>query len=320
MTFFYEASLQVAAVVSDGGLWHAARWPDGTWTPFADVEGQTGQMGSLVEVALAGDRYDTHLAAVNSAGALWHAIRYGDGSWTKAGDVEGQIGDIGTVVKVSLASFGGDVHLAAVDSNGGLWHTMRRPDGRWTKAGNVKGQVGDFGQVVGVAIARVDNEIHLAAITKGGSLWRCARHYDGTWSPVRSIESQAGYAPLHWGEITAISAMPDASGTFSVSAVNAAHTATEFYSPYPEGYWKTSGDWNIEYSVAQGWVPITAQYLRVARTGHGPYSPSGWPGHDHQVAIGADGVLRHRVGLGHFSDLIPSGNVVAVGITATFGP
>jgi hypothetical protein len=44
--------LHATAVNAAGRLWHAIRFADGSWQPFGDVEGQTGEMGDLRAVSI----------------------------------------------------------------------------------------------------------------------------------------------------------------------------------------------------------------------------------------------------------------------------
>jgi hypothetical protein len=44
--------LHATAVNAAGRLWHTMRLADGSWQPFGDVEGQTGEMGDLRAVSI----------------------------------------------------------------------------------------------------------------------------------------------------------------------------------------------------------------------------------------------------------------------------
>jgi hypothetical protein len=103
-TNYLSGNVQFAAINAAGHLWHTIRFADGSWQPFGDVEGQTGEMGDLSQVGIAAVGADLHLAAINAAGHLWHTIRFADGSWQPFGDVEGQTGEMGDLRAITVGA------------------------------------------------------------------------------------------------------------------------------------------------------------------------------------------------------------------------
>ncbi len=228
--------LHVPAVNSAGRLWHTIRFADGSWHPFGDVEGQTGDMGTLRQATCASIAGDVHLIAVNSAGRLWHTIRFADGSWQPFGDVEGQTGDMGSLTGASSASVGGDVHALAVNSAGRLWHTIRFADGSWQPFGDVEGQTGDMGTLRQASCASIGGDVHVIAVNSAGRLWHTIRFADGSWQPFGDVEGQTGdMGTLRQASCASIG------GDVHVIAVNSAgrlwHTIR-----FADGSWQPFGD------------------------------------------------------------------------------
>jgi hypothetical protein len=119
------AAVHVCGVNAAGRLWHSIRFANGSWQPFGDVEGQTGEMGDVQAAAATAAGADVHVCVVNAAGRLWHSVRFANGSWQPFGDVEGQTGDMGDAQAVAATAVGGDVHVCAVNAAGRLWHSIR---------------------------------------------------------------------------------------------------------------------------------------------------------------------------------------------------
>ena len=99
-----ESQPQVCVVNAQGRLWHTIRFANGSWQPFGDVEGQTGEMGDLSQATAAAVGSDLHVCVVNAQGRLWHTIRFANGSWQPFGDVEGQTGEMGDLRITAIAS------------------------------------------------------------------------------------------------------------------------------------------------------------------------------------------------------------------------
>jgi hypothetical protein len=105
--------LHVCATTSTGGVWHAIRYQNATWSAFANVLGQTGSPGSMVvDVDCAGIGADLHIAMTTASGGVWHSSRHaGTNSWNSLGNVEVAAGDIVGAFNLSVTSFAGEPRL-----------------------------------------------------------------------------------------------------------------------------------------------------------------------------------------------------------------
>jgi hypothetical protein len=85
-------------------LWHTIRYANGAWAPFGDVEGQAGDRGRFVSVALANVNDGLHLCGVTSDGKHWHTIRV---TFTRSGS--------GARLYSALVTASGQLWLLATD-------------------------------------------------------------------------------------------------------------------------------------------------------------------------------------------------------------
>ncbi|WP_308107822.1 peptidoglycan DD-metalloendopeptidase family protein [Streptomyces antimicrobicus] len=236
------------AVQAGGGLYHALRNADRTWTDFGNVESAAGEVPSGArDIAEAGINGDTHLLAVGNDGKLYHSIRFDDRSWTDFGDVGAVAGALANVTQVSAASIGTELHVAVV-ADGTVHHTIRHADGTWDAFGSL-GRPGGA-PVAKVEIARTGDQLQVVALSDTGVLRHAIRHADRTWTAWGDASAAAGATAAGIARIDDVAVAGTGNGDLQL-VVTANGGAQQFH-----GARYGSGTWTGFNSLA-GIVPST---------------------------------------------------------------
>ncbi|MCX5194275.1 CHAP domain-containing protein [Streptomyces sp. NBC_00249] len=181
------------AVESGGGLFHAVRNPDRTWTGFGNVENVAGEVpGGVRTSAEAGIDGTTHVLAVNNEGKLYHTVRLADGNWAGFGDVHGEAGPLANITQVAAVSSGTELQVVVV-ADGKVYHTVRRANGTWAPFGAVGNPGG--APVTKVAMSQTGSDTQIVALS-GGSLFHTVRHADGTWIDWGNASTETGVSGI----------------------------------------------------------------------------------------------------------------------------
>ncbi|MBV8523420.1 MAG: hypothetical protein JOY71_15070 [Acetobacteraceae bacterium] len=144
--------LQVAMVTSDGGIWHALRYSDGSWTAFGDVVAANGMNpGRFTAVSMTQDRGNMQLMASTEDGGIWHTIRFSDGSWQGWGWVQGQTGPLesGGILQLSATVGYAGAEFTVLKISGIPWWTTRHDDGTWTAFQDLRAFFGNVANFIG---------------------------------------------------------------------------------------------------------------------------------------------------------------------------
>ena len=184
-----NGDLHVCATTSTGGVRHAIRSQNGSWSGFGDVLGQTGPAGSSVtDVDCTGIGSDMHISMTTSAGGLFHAIRFPN-SWTSLGDVEVEAGELGSPKRVAVTTFVGELNLTTRTASNTQFHTMRHPQS-WTQFATPMNSPA----VTDQSCAATQDILHLVSI-EGGAVRYQSRDTTLWSSVVGNVNAAAGNSP-----------------------------------------------------------------------------------------------------------------------------
>jgi hypothetical protein len=121
--------VHVVGITSDGGMYHTIRRADGTWFPFGNVKGQSGDPGAFKDVAVAHNQYYVLSGTANGVldvlgittdGQILYTFRRDDGSWFSPFSNIKQTADPGSV-SVNTAIISDQILEIELGGGGGPW-------------------------------------------------------------------------------------------------------------------------------------------------------------------------------------------------------
>jgi hypothetical protein len=241
-----NGDLHVVAATYSGGLYHAVRFNDGSWTPWGDVKGQVGDYGPFTRVGICFTSDTANFIVLGIAnGRLWLTMRHGNGSWYP-GMWDGDATHVGPFYDADCAYAGSTGHVVA----------LAQPQGPAAPyAGNLYHQVlfqtnlahvpGDPGSFTSIDATVVGTTLQVTGARGGQAgddgLWLTNRNgYSGAWSAFQTLQrfsvDAAGGELL--GELHAFAMAP---GTFPGDTFESSNTL------------RANGTW-------AGWAPLYTSY------------------------------------------------------------
>ncbi|MER8188556.1 transglycosylase family protein [Kitasatospora sp. NPDC094015] len=233
-----DGSTQTVATGSDGNLYHTARYPNGSWTGWAPMDGYAGATRFAAQgAAIAGmPNGDSQVMALGRDGKIYHNARYKAGTW------QGwmQIGDWGAQKIAAAGLPGGSMQAVIVGNDGNLYHAVRLADGTWQSWNGVAGLGSATFQAKDVAIAGLPNgDSQLVAVGADGKIYHNTRFASGTWQGWAPLDGYGGAAGFQAGSV-AITGMPNgdtqllAVGNDGIAYHNARYSSGSW-----QGWWST---------------------------------------------------------------------------------
>jgi hypothetical protein len=188
-----------------GALHHALRTEtDGlsSWTGFGNVEGQAGEIGSIVDAEAVVSGGGLHVVAI-TGGDLYHTIRNDAGGWTDFGNVADQTSDVGNHNSVGLSrAKSGGTFLCTSTTAGNFYLAIRNSDGTWRDWDNVKTKTGtnpgtftrvDCSAHVSVQIGGPEQDtLHVVGRVTSGDIWHAIRFNNDTWTVLGNVNAHTG--------------------------------------------------------------------------------------------------------------------------------
>lgn len=113
-------------------VYHAMRYPDGTWSGFMALDGYGGGANFAARtMAVTVVDGDAHVVANGlDIPIVFHRVRLGNGNWTPWAPVPGTEAS-NTFSLAMAAAANGNVFVLATQFGGGILRQMRRPSGDW---------------------------------------------------------------------------------------------------------------------------------------------------------------------------------------------
>ncbi|MCJ1677700.1 CHAP domain-containing protein [Streptomyces sp. APSN-46.1] len=249
-----DGSTQTLATGNDGNLYHTARYPDGSWTGWAPLDGYQGAatFGAKAQTIAGMGNGDAQVMAVGNDGKIYHNARFVSGSWQ--GWVP--VGDWGAQKIAAAGLPNGSMQSLIVGNDGNVYHNVRSVDGTWQGWFAVDGFGGAATfQGKDVAVAGMPNgDAQFLATGTDGTVYHNIRFANGTWQGWSKTAGVGGATTFAASSI-GITGMPN--GDTQILAVGndgkAYHSAR-----YAGGQWQ--GWWN---------TGMGAQKVGIAGLGNG---------------------------------------------------
>jgi hypothetical protein len=247
-----NGDLHVVAATLSGGLYHAVRFNDGSWTQWGNVKGQVGDYGAFTRVGICFDTVSSEFYVIGIAGGRpWATYRHADGSWyPHMYDVD----DAGVGPNwgdVDCAYSGNTGHLVAITQGGVLYHKIIE----WTNFAHVAGDPGGFESIDATVVGRGTLRVTGNSWWNGTVFATSLNPSTGVWSAFQDLRAPySGFEKVTGAELL---------GELHVIAAGN-------LSQYPHPTWSntlyTNGTWS-----GWGWFDT-------------PYSTSYFDGANHSIS------------------------------------